>query len=148
MKVNKYCKVNFENPTPSKKDIEVVVNIEAIDKTEGFLNFLFLMNTRQLCYEGATYYTNIKETNNIFIKEIETDITLPKATLEKLLIDNMDYDTIKGVNYIAMKIKTNDKDFYAIASNEHNGFYYHDIYYTKDTYKVTTSEDDLVINSI
>lgn len=148
MKVNKYCKVNFENPTPSKKDVEVVINIEAIDKTEGFLNFLFLMNTRQLCYEGATYYTNMKETDKIFIKEIETDITLPKDVLEKLLIDNMDYDTTRGVNYIAMKIKTEDEDFYAIASNEHNGFYYHDIYYTKDTYKVTTSEDDLILDAI
>lgn len=148
MKVNKYCKVNFDNLTPSKKDVEVVINIEAIDKTEGFLNFLFLMNTRQLCYEGATYYTNMKETDKIFIKEIETDITLPKDVLEKLLIDNMDYDTTRGVNYIAMKIKTEDEDFYAIASNEHNGFYYHDIYYTKDTYKVTTSEDDLILDAI
>ena len=148
MKVNKYCKVNFDNPTPSKKDVEVVINIEAIDKTEGFLNFLFLMNTRQLCYEGATYYTNMKATDKIFIKEIETDVTLPKDILEKLLIDNMDYDNVRSVDYIAMKIKTKDEDFYAIASNEHNGFYYHDIYYTKDTYKVTTSEDDLILDAI
>lgn len=148
MKVNKYCKVNFDNPTPSKKDVEVVINIEAIDKTEGFLNFLFLMNTRQLCYEGAAYYTNMKSTDKIFIKEIETDVTLPKDILEKLLIDNMDYDNVRSVDYIAMKIKTKDEDFYAIASNEHNGFYYHDIYYTKDAYKVTTSEDDLILDSI
>lgn len=148
MKVNKYCKVNFNNPTPSKKDIEVVINIEAIDKSEGFLNFLFLMNTRQLCYEDATYYTNMKATNKIFIKEIETDITLPKDTLEKLLIDSMDYDTVSSADYIAMKIKTKDGDFYAIASNEHNGFYYHDIYYTKDGYKVTTNEDNLILDSI
>ncbi len=148
MQVNKYCKVNFDNPTPSKKDVEVVINIEAIDKTEGFLNFLFLMNTRQLCYEGATYYTNMKATDKIFIKEIETDVTLPKDILEKLLIDNMYYDNIRSVDYIAMKIKTKDEDFYAIASNEHNGFYYHDIYYTKDVYKVTTSEDDLILDSI
>lgn len=57
MKVNKYCKVNFNNPTPSKKDVDVVINVKAIDKTDGFLNFVFLMDNEQKCCEVADYYS-------------------------------------------------------------------------------------------
>lgn len=147
MKVNKYCKVNFENPTPSKKYVDVVINIEAIDKTDGFLNFVFLMDNEQKCYEVADYYTELEETDKIYIKEIDVDINLPKDIYKKIIADKMEYGPCT-VDYIAMKIKTRNKDFYAVATNYHNGYYYHDIFYTKDTYKVTTSEDDLQLVSI
>lgn len=150
MKVNKYCKVNFNNPTPCKEYAEVVINIEAIDKTEGFLNFVFLMDDEQKCCEWADHYTNLKETNKIYIKEIEVEVDLPDDVYDKIILNEMGYNEYGSieVDYIAMKIKTKNKEFYAVATNYHNGYYYHDIFYTKDTYKVTTSEDDFLIRDI
>lgn len=147
MKVNKYCKVNFNNPTPCKEYAEVVINIEAIDKTDGFLNFVFLMDDEQKCCEIAEHYSDLEETDKIYIKEIKVDVNLPEDAYKRIISNELDYGSVE-VDYIAMKIITRNKDFYAVAVNYHNGYYYHDIFYTKDTYKVTTSEDNLILESI
>ena len=142
------CKVNFENPTPVKQDMAVVINIEELDKTSGFLNFVFLMDDWQKCCEWADYHADIDKTDKIYIKEIEIECDLPKEIYKKIISEEMEYGDSRGVDYIAMKIKTRKKDFYAVATNYHNGYYYHDIYYTDDTYKVTTSEDNLILDAI
>lgn len=147
MKVNKYCKVNFNNPTSSKKNVDVVINIEAIDKTEGFLNFVFLMDNEQKSCEIAEHYSDLKETDKIYIKEIKVDVNLPEDAYKRIISNELEYGPVEA-DYIAMKIITRNKDFYAVAVNYHNGYYCHDIFYTKDTYKVTTSEDDFLIRDI
>lgn len=148
IKVNKYCKVNFENPTPVKENVAVVINIEALDKTSGFLNFVFLLNDRDICYEWFAHYTDMEKTDKVYIEEIEVEPNLSKDVYKRIISEEMAYEDTKGVNYIAVKIKTRNEEFYAIASNYHNGFYYHDIYLTDDTYKVTTSEDNLILDAI
>lgn len=147
MKVNKYCKVNFNNPIPCKEYAEVVVNIEAIDKTDGFLNFVFLMDDEQKGYEWADHYTNLKETNKMYIKEIEAETNLSEDVYNKIILDEMGYNEYGSidVDYIAVKIKTRNKEFYALATNYDNGYCYHDVYYTNDAYKISTNEDNNLI---
>lgn len=148
IKVNKNCKINFENPTPVKQDMAVVINIEALNKTSGFLNFVFLLNDRDICCEWFDHYTDMVKTDKIYIEEIEVETNLSKEVYKRIISEEMEYGDSRGVDYIAIKIKTRKKDFYAVATNYHNGYYYHDIYYTNDSYKVTTSEDNLILDAI
>jgi hypothetical protein len=144
--VNKNCKINFENPTPVKQDMAVVINIETLKEAEGFLNFLILANENSNGMEIFGYTTNIKESENIFIKTITINSEIPTELRNRLLIEDLhfypstDFDQIY---YFFVRIETDNEDFFVIVCNEHNGYYSHAIFYTDDVYKVVTSDDDL-----
>ena len=42
--INTECIINFDNPTPVKKNVEVAINIEPVDKDNGiFENFVLMI---------------------------------------------------------------------------------------------------------
>lgn len=52
IQVNKDCKISNNNPTPSKKSLSTVLNIEAQeDLDEGFINFTLGAELEQQCCE-------------------------------------------------------------------------------------------------
>lgn len=51
IKVEKDCKISSENPTPSKKYTDTIVNIEANDTSGDFVNFTFAGELEKESYE-------------------------------------------------------------------------------------------------
>lgn len=50
-KINRLCKINTNNPTPCKDDMDVAINIVPVDKNKEFENFVLGINNVQQCFE-------------------------------------------------------------------------------------------------
>lgn len=60
IKVNSHCTINKKNPTPSKNNMETIVNVVNNKENDSFLNFVFGVDMDQQCCEDfkVIYPTN------------------------------------------------------------------------------------------
>lgn len=143
-KINRLCKINTNNPTPCKDDMDVAINIVPVDKNKEFENFVLGINNVQQCFEcfgcGCTlgYDFNVEK----FVESIEIDVTIPFGLVDS---DEGEYDGIfcdeQHVFCIKINIR-NEEPIYTWVYNKHNGFYCHSVYYTNNTLKVDCWEQD------
>lgn len=142
-KINRLCRINTNNPTPCKYSMDVAINIVPVKKNKKFENFVLGINNFQQCFEcfgcGCTlgYDFNVEK----FVESIEIDVVPPFSIISS---DEDEYDGIfDQKNAFCVKINIrNELPIYAWVRNEHNGFYYHDIYYTNGELKVDCWEQD------
>lgn len=127
-KINRMCKIDTDNPTPCKDDMDVAINIVPVDKNKEFENFVLGINNVQQCFEcfgcGCTlgYDFNVEK----FVESIEVGVDVPKEVCNKYLDDKF-----------AVKINIRGEEpVYAWVYNYHNGYYCHSVYYTDNTLKV------------
>ena len=133
--INQLCKINTDNPTPCKYLMDVAINIVPVKKNKKFENFVLGIEDGQQCYEAYGAYNTLEEDEVIkFVESIEVDADIP----DKLCPPYMDCGGIFGV-----KINIRDEEpIYAWVYNNHNGYYYHDIYYTNGELKADCWEVD------
>ena len=92
-KINRLCKINTNNPTPCKDDMDVAINIVPVDKNKEFENFVLGINNVQQCFEcfgcGCTlgYDFNVEK----FVESIEIDVTISFRLVDS---DEGEYDGI------------------------------------------------------
>lgn len=134
-KINRLCKINTDNPTPCKYSMDVAINIEPVRKNKKFENFVLGMDGYQQCYEDYDARNTLTEDEVIkFVESIEVDADIP----DKLYPTYLDCGGAFGV-----KINIRDEEpIYAWVYNKHNGYYYHDIYYTNGELKIDCWEVD------
>lgn len=159
-KINLKCLINTKNPTPSRNDREVAVNIVPVRKNKRFENFLLAIENDQQCCEYWGYgLLDISDTNNIEeingeLEETVKTITvgwLSELPLEKKVVkDVVDmmigswYDTDEDNDIYASLIETKNKRLLAFVYNIHNGYYAHNIYYTNDELKLDVFEESCI----
>lgn len=131
--INRMCKINADNPTPCKYSMIAAINIVPVRKNNQFENFVLGMNGCQQCFEDFDACNNLTEDEVIkFVESIELDVELPYELCFKY----------SGAKF-AVKINIRGEEpIYAWMYNDHNGYYYHDIYYTNGELKVDCWEVD------
>ena len=144
--INQLCKINTDNPTPCKDDMDVAINIVPVEKNKKFENFVLGIDNFQQCFEcfgcdcTLGYNFNVEK----FVESIEVDVTIPSGLFDYYEEED-DCIFCNKKNVFCVKINIQDENpIYAWVYNEHNGFYYHNIYYTNGKLKV----DCLEVNSI
>ena len=158
--INLKCLINTKNPTPSRDDREVAVNIVPVRKNKRFENFVLAIENNQNCCEYWGYgLLDISDINNIeeISGEIEETVkTITVGCLSELsveekvvkhLVDMMIggwYDIDEDNDIYASLIKTNNKKLLAFVYNIHNGYYAHNIYYTSDELKLDVFEESCI----
>lgn len=132
-KINRLCKINTDNPTPCKYNMDVAINITPVRKNKKFENFALGIDGYQQCYEDYDACSTLTEDEVVkFVESIEVNVELPYELRFK-------YNGEK----FAVKINIRDEEpIYAWVYNDHNGYYYHDIYYTNGELKVDCWEQD------
>lgn len=134
-KVNRLCKINTNNPTPCKYSMDVAISVVPVRKNKKFENFVLGIDGWLQCYEDYDACNTLTENEVVkFVKSIETDIDLPSE------LEPSSYDC-GGVFAVKVNIK-DEEPIYAWVYNNHNGYYYHDIYYTNGELKVDCWETD------
>ena len=142
-KINRMCKINTNNPTPCKDNMDIAINIIPAKKNKKFENFVLGINNFQQCFEcfgcGCTlgYDFNVEK----FVESIEIDVVPPADVIEFDEEDDVIFCNKKNVFCIKVNIR-DELPVYAWVYNEHMGFYYHDIYYTNGELKVDCLEQD------
>lgn len=142
-KINRLCKINTDNPTPCKDNMDIAINVIPVKKNKKFENFVLGINNFQQCYEcfgcGCTlgYDFNIKK----FVESIEVDVVPPADVIDFDEEDDVIFCNKKNVFCIKVNIR-DESPIYAWVYNEHMGFYYHDIYYTNGALKIDCLEQD------
>lgn len=142
-KINRLCKINTDNPTPCKDNMDIAINVIPVKKNKKFENFVLGINNFQQCYEcfgcGCTlgYDFNIKK----FVESIEVDVVPPADVIDFDEEDDVVFCNKKNVFCIKVNIR-DESPIYAWVYNEHMGFYYHDIYYTNGALKIDCLEQD------
>lgn len=142
-KINRLCKINTDNPTPCKDNMDIAINIIPVKKNKKFENFVLGINNFQQCYEcfgcGCTlgYDFNIEK----FVESIEVDVVPPADVIDFDEEDDVIFCNKKNVFCIKVNIR-DESPIYSWVYNEHMGFYYHDIYYTNGALKVDCLEQD------
>lgn len=135
--INRRCILNQENPTPCKS-MDVAINIVPVRKNNKFENFVLGINDSQQCYEefgvGSTLGNRFEETRK-FVESIEVDADIPSSLYPT------SYSECGGVFGVKINVRGEDP-IYAWVYNNHNGYYYHSIYYTDDTLKIDYLEED------
>lgn len=134
-KINGLCKINTDNPTPCKYSMDVAINVTPISKSEQFENFVLGIDGWLQCCENYDACNTLLEDEVIkFVESIEVDIDIP----DELYPLNMDCGGVFGV-----KINIKDEEpIYAWVYNNHNGYYYHSVYYTNGELKIDYWEQD------
>lgn len=132
-KVNRLCKINTDNPTPCKYNMDVAINIVPVRKNKKFENFVLGIDGYQQCYEDYDARNTLTEDEVIkFVESIEVDVELPYELRFK-------YNGEK----FAVKINIQGEGpIYAWVYNDHNGYYYHSVYYTGGELKIDCWEVD------
>lgn len=144
-KINRLCKINTDNPTPCKDNMDIAINIVPVKKNKKFENFVLGINNFQQCYEcfgcGCTlgYDFNIEK----FVESIEVDVVPPADVIDFDEEDDVIFCNKKNVFCIKVNVR-DESPIYAWVYNEHMGFYYHDIYYTNGELKVDCLEQDFL----
>lgn len=136
-KINRMCKINTNNPTPCKDNMDIAINIIPVKKNKKFENFVLGINNFQQCFEcfgcGCTlgYDFNVEK----FVESIEVDVVPPADVIDFDEEDDVIFCNKKNVFCIKINIR-DELPVYAWVYNEHNGFYYHNIYYTDGRLKI------------
>ena len=132
-KINRLCKINTDNPTPCKYNMDVAINIVPVRKNKKFENFVLGIDGYQQCYEDYDARNTLTEDEVIkFVESIEVDVELPYELRFK-------YNGEK----FAVKINIQGEEpIYAWVYNDHNGYYYHSVYYTGGELKIDYWEQD------
>lgn len=137
--INKLCKINTENPTPSVEGRDIAINIVPVEKNQEFENFVLAIDNFQQCCEDFGAYNNFIESGYYFVEEIILGVDLTRKELDEFDLgfdgsDDEDY-------YLAAKIITDEGEFIAIVYNIHNGYYSHCIYYSDNELKLDVLEE-------
>lgn len=142
IEVNKFCEINQENIAPSVKNRDIAINIVQKEKDEkGFINFCLAIDNWQQCSEYfGVYFEKLREyvDNNVYVSKIETYRKLrddedweefTKKELEPYLKPSMGFFWEEG-GYCLAKVYGKNKELLAIAYvyNNHNGYYWHNVY--------------------
>ena len=107
--------------------MEVAINIVPVRKNKKFENFVLGVDDCQQCYEDYGAFNSLGEDEVVkFVESIEINSDLPEK-LEKYYPG--------GVFAVKINIK-NEEPIYAWVHNDHNGYYFHTVYYTNGTLKV------------
>lgn len=140
-KINRLCKINTDNPTPCKDNMDIAINIIPVKKNNKFENFVLGINNFQQCFEsfgcGCTlgYDFDVEK----FVESIEVDVVPPADIVDSDEEDDVIFCNKKNIFCIKVNIR-DEKPIYAWVYNEHNGFYCHSVYYTDNTLKVNCWE--------
>lgn len=140
-KINRLCKINTNNPTPCKDNMDIAINIIPVKKNKKFENFVLGINNFQQCFEcfgcGCTlgYDFDVEK----FVESIEVDVVPPADIVDSDEEDDVIFCNKKNIFCIKVNIR-DEKPIYAWVYNEHNGFYCHSVYYTDNTLKVNCWE--------
>ena len=131
--INRLCKINTDNPTPCKYNMDVAINIVPVRKNKKFENFVLGIDGYQQCYEDYDARNTLTEDEVIkFVESIDVDVELPYELRFK-------YNGEK----FAVKINIQGEEpIYAWVYNDHNGYYYHSVYYTGGELKIDCWEQD------
>lgn len=146
--INTECIINFDNPTPVKKNVEVAINIEPVEKDNGiFENFVLMIHDVQQCCEWWDVFENIEKdcfnkpvmVESIEVFECEEDKF--EEFCKKGYIDQ-EFKTVKSADNIFVEVKLKDKKTPIVAGvfNQHNGYYSHYVYYSNEELKVDVLE--------
>lgn len=140
--INEWCKINTDNPTPSKTGMDIAINIEPLYESKNFQNFVLAIDNHQQCCEFFGTYNNIaKET--AYVESIEIDITLSNEIIDYLYEEFA--DGLIGMDYFAVKVSIRDGEpIYGVVFNVHNGYYFHCIYYSSDELKIDVYKEDWI----
>lgn len=134
-KINRLCKINTDNPTPCKYSMDVAINIVPVRKNKKFENFVLGIEDGLLCYEDYGAYNTLEENEVVkFVESIEVDSEVP----DELYTTGIDCGGAFGIK---INIR-GEAPIYAWVHNNHNGYYYHDIYYTNGELKIDCWEQD------
>lgn len=126
-KINRLCNINTDNPTPCKYSMEVAINIVPVRKNKKFENFVLGVDDWQQCYEDYGAFNSLFEDEVVkFVESIEINTDLPEK-----------FEKYYNGCVFAVKINVkNEEPIYAWVHNDHNGYYFHTVYYTNGTLKV------------
>lgn len=81
--INEWCKINTDNPTPSKTDMDIAINIEPLYESKNFQNFVLAIDNHQQCCEWFGTVNNITK-EKAYVGSIEVDIRLNKEIIDYL----------------------------------------------------------------
>ena len=144
--INQLCKINTDNPTPCKDDMDVAINIIPVKRNKTFENFVLGIDNFQQCFVCFGCGCTLWESFNVekFVESIEVDVTIPSGLFDYYEEED-DYIFCNKKNVFCIKVNIRDEEpIYAWVYNEHNGFYYHNIYYTNNDLKI----DYMEVNSL
>lgn len=134
--INRMCRINTDNPTPCKYSMDVAINIVPVEKNNQFENFVLGMQGGQQCYEEYDACNTLTEIEVVkFVESIEVGVDIPDSIYQE------DYMECGGTFGVKINIK-DEEPIYAWVYNIHNGYYYHDIYYTNGELKIDCWEVD------
>lgn len=140
--INEWCKINTDNPTPSKTDMDIAINIEPLYESKNFQNFVLAIDNHQQCCEFFGTVSNITK-EKAYVESIEVDIALSKKMMDCLYEEFK--DRLIGMDYFAVKVSIRDGEpVYGVVFNAHNGYYSHCVYYSSDELKIDVYENDWI----
>lgn len=148
-KINEWCKINTNNPTPSKADMDIAINIEPLYGSKNFQNFVLAIDNHQQCCEWFGTVNNITK-EKAYVESIEVDTRLNKKIIDYLQeYACFTYEEFKdkwfGLDYFAVKVNIRDEEpVYGVVFNAHNGYYSHCIYYSSDELKIDVYENNWI----
>lgn len=115
--------------------MDVAINIVPVRKNTKFENFVLGIDGYQQCYEDYDSCNTLTEDEVVkFVESIEVDSEVP----DESCTTGIDCGDAFGVK---INIR-GEEPIYAWVYNNHNGYYYHDIYYTNGELKVDCWEVD------
>ena len=145
--VNAHVYLNTENPTPSRTDRLIAINVVPASQLDKRIieNYVLAIDDYSRCCEdyGAEYQItdgickrgNIEDMGKVFLKSIDTDVGKPYGQRWKW--ENEE-------DYYTVRLNTDKGTVEAYVYNKHNGYYSHHIYYRNDELKISVEEKGIL----
>lgn len=106
-------------------DYDFVLNISDLNETEGFTQFVVVMNSTQQCCEVVGYIKDERIIGKtLYVKEIAFN-NLSDADIDKLSDGNV--SALDKGDAKEIIIRTLDEEYKFVFYNAHNGYYSHTI---------------------